>query len=142
MLKRQLIWREFYYHIYNTFPEKLEWDKDIDEVKLDKDAPDIVKACYNQLDTTGYLHNRGRMILAHYIMNHKKHYWKSCDKLYARRLVDYDPIVNSGNHLWILKQPKFKWLKPETQYKKFDSICPKKSGDTSQVELSYTKKYK
>ena len=143
MLKRQLIWREFYYHIYNTYPEKLEWDKDIDEVKLDKDAPDIVKACYNQLDTTGYLHNRGRMILAHYLMNHKKQYWKSCDKLYARRLVDYDPIVNSGNHLWILKQPKFKWLKPETQYKKFDSICPKKSGDnTPTTDLSYTKKYK
>lgn len=110
--------------MYIDFPELLEWDKNPEEVKLDEKAPDIVKACYQQLDKTGYLHNRGRMILANYLLHNKKKYWKSCDKLYARRLVDYDPFVNIGNWLWINKQPKFRWLKPEVQYNKWDKSCP------------------
>lgn len=123
-LKKQLIWREFYYHMYIDFPEQLEWDKNPPEVKLDKNAPDIVKACYNQLDKTGYLHNRGRMILANYLIHNKKQYWKSCDKMYARRLVDYDPLVNIGNWLTIDRLPKFKVMKPEVQFKKWDKGCP------------------
>lgn len=123
-LKRQLIWREYYYQMYIDFPEYLEWDKNPEEVKLDEKAPDIVKACFNQLDTTGFLHNRGRMILAHYLLHYKNKYWKACDKLYARRLVDYDPLVNIGNWLWIKKQPKFRWLKPEVQFNKWDRGCP------------------
>lgn len=122
-LKRQLIWREFYYQMYIDFPELLEWDKNPDEVKLDKKAPSIVKQCFDTLDKTGYLHNRGRMILANYLLHYKNKYWKSCDKMYARRLVDYDPIVNIGNWLWIKKQPKFKWLKPEIQDKKWNKNC-------------------
>ena len=123
-LQRQLIWREFYYHMYIDFPEYLEWEKNPEEAILDKQAPKIVKACFNQLDTTGFLHNRGRMILANYLVHNKKKYWKSCDKMYARRLVDYDPIVNIGNWLWIKKQPVFRWLKPEVQLKKWDKGCP------------------
>lgn len=122
-LRRQLIWREFYYQMYIDFPEYLEWDSNPEEVKLDEKAPDIVKACFNQLDTTGFLHNRGRMILANYLLHKEKKYWKACDKLYARRLVDYDPLVNIGNWLWIKKQPKFRWLKPEVQYEKWDREC-------------------
>ena len=140
-LKRQLIWREFYYHMYIDFPEQLEWDKNPPEVKLDKDAPDIVKACYNQLDKTGYLHNRGRMILAHYLVHYKKQYWKSCDKLYACRLVDYDPLVNIGNWLTINKLPKFKWIKPEVQLKKWDKPCPSIKEDKYTENGSYTYYY-
>ena len=136
LLKKQLLWREFYYHCYIDFPESLEWDKQLPEAKLDSTAPDIVKACYNQLNETGFLHNRGRMILAHYLVHYKKIYWKSCDKMYATRLVDYDPFVNIGNWNFIKKQPKFKWLKPEVQYKKWDKGCTDniKPGD-------YTKMY-
>ena len=64
------------------------------------------------------------MILANYLLHNKKIYWKSCDKLYAKRLVDYDPMVNIGNWLWILKQPSFRWLKPAVQYKLWDRQCP------------------
>ena len=110
--------------MYIYFPELLEWDKNPPEVILDKKAPEIVKACYNQLNSTGFLHNRGRMILANYLLHNKKKYWKACDKMYAQRLVDYDPLVNIGNWLWIKKQPNFKWLKPEVQYKKWDKGCP------------------
>jgi deoxyribodipyrimidine photo-lyase len=139
LLKRQLLWREFYYHYYIDFPESLEWDKKLPEAKLDSNAPDIVKACYNQLNETGFLHNRGRMILAHYLLHSQKIYWKSCDKMYATRLVDYDPIVNIGNWNFIKKQPKFKWLKPEVQYKKWDKGCP---YTTNNIEPGdYTKMY-
>ena len=139
LLKRQLLWREFYYHYYIDFPESLEWDKKAPEAKLDSKAPDIVKACYNQLNETGFLHNRGRMLLAHYLLHYKKIYWKSCDKMYATRLVDYDPFVNIGNWNFIKKQPKFKWLKPEVQYKKWDKGCP---YITTNIEPgSYTKMY-
>ena len=139
LLKRQLLWREFYYHYYIDFPENLEWDKKLPEAKLDTKAPDIVKACYNQLNETGYLHNRGRMILAHYLLHYKKIYWKSCDKMYATRLVDYDPFVNIGNWNFIKKQPKFKWLKPEVQYKKWDKSCPSSYDNIKPGD--YTKKY-
>jgi len=128
-LKRQLMWREFYYHMYIDFPEKLEWSKNPPEAKLDNKAPDIVKACYNQLNKTGYLHNRGRMILANYLIHNQKEYWKSCDKMYATRLVDYDPLVNIGNWLTINRLPKFKVMKPEVQYRKFDKGCLKDGKD-------------
>lgn len=123
-LKRQLIWREFYYHYYIAYPDELEWSKKQAEAKLSPSAPDIVKACFKQLDNSGWLHNRGRMILANYILHHQKDYWKAGDKMYAKRLVDYDPIINIGNWRWIDKQPKFKWLKPKTQYEKWDKGCP------------------
>lgn len=122
-LRRQLIWREFYYHMYIDFPELLEWDNHPPESKLSKNAPSIVKKCYKQLNETGFLHNRGRMILANYLL--ESTYWKSGDRMYARRLVDYDPLVNIGNWLWINKQPKFRRLKPERQIK-YDAPCEKK----------------
>lgn len=138
-LRRQLIWREFYYQMYIDFPEKLEWDNNPKEAKLDNNAPDVVKACFNQLDKTGFLHNRGRMILGNYLLHQKKKYWKSCDKMYASRLVDYDPLVNIGNWLWIKKQPKFRWLKMDVQYEKWDRGCKYMKNDIEKG--SYTKYY-
>jgi deoxyribodipyrimidine photo-lyase len=127
-LRRQLIWREFYYHYYIDYPEVLEWDKNPKEAQVDKKAPDIVKDCFKKLDETGFLHNRGRMILANYMLHNQKTYWKACDKMYAKRLVDYDPLVNIGNWLWIAKQPSFRWLKPRVQKEKWDKECPKISS--------------
>jgi len=123
ILHKQLIWREFYYHLYICYPEELEWDKPTKQIKV-KDiiekAPKIVQACIVQLITTGFLHNRGRMILATYLLHDKKYYWKDCDRFFANNLVDYDPFVNIGNWRWIEKQPPFKQIKPETQQKKWD----------------------
>jgi deoxyribodipyrimidine photo-lyase len=134
-LKRELIWREFYYHYYNAYPKELEWEKKSIEAKLKNNTPDVVKACFNELDKTGYLNNRGRMVLANYILKYQKDYWKNGDKMYAKRLVDYDPIVNIGNWKWIVKQPSFRTLKPETQYKRWDRTCDNKEKGT------YTSKY-
>jgi len=135
-LQKQLIWREFYYHMYFFFPKQLEWDKDPIEAKLSSKAPDIVKACFNQLKQEGYISNRSRMILANWLLHNQKVYWKNCDKMYAKLLVDYDPIVNIGNWKWILKQPKFRWLKPEVQAKRWDVNCLDKKEKNA-----YTQKY-
>jgi len=137
-LHRELIWREFYYHYYIAYPEELEWAKKTKEARLSPKAPDIVKACFKELDTVGYLHNRGRMILAHYILKYQKEYWKEGDRMYARRLVDYDPMVNIGNWRWIEKQPSFKTLKPETQFKRWDRACPTAKNKKDIEKGSYT----
>ncbi len=128
MLKNQLLWREFYYHMYNANPELLEWDTKVSNLPTNilttSITPDIVRESLQVLTSTGYLHNRRRMILATYLLHYKKIYWKRCDRFYAKFLVDYDPIVNAGNWLTIVGQPKFKWLKSETQQKKWDKSCP------------------
>ncbi len=125
-LRRQLMWREFYYHYYIAYPAELEWEKKtVSEAKLSAGAPDIVKACFQELDITGCLHNRGRMILANYLLHNQNEYWKIGDVTFARRLIDYDPFVNVGNWRWIDKQPRFRWLKPDVQYLRWDKDYPK-----------------
>ena len=148
-LARQLIWREFYAHYYAAFPSELEWDTrtpakiaaidaEVRALVLSDDTPDIVKACFNELDRTGFLHNRGRMILANYVLKYAGRYWKDGDVLFARRLVDYDPVQNIGNWRWIAKQPAFKTLKPETQHHKFDRAVP---GAAASERGAYTAKW-
>jgi deoxyribodipyrimidine photo-lyase len=122
-LKRGLIWREFYYHYYIAYPEELEWNKIPRNIVLQKKAYPVVKACFQQLNETGYLPNRGRLILGNYILKNQKEYWKNGDLLFAKRLVDYDPFVNIGNWRWIEKQPVFRSLKSKIQYKKWDQHC-------------------
>ena len=135
VLCRELIWREFYYHYYIAYPDELEWNNHKNTAILNTGAPLIVKACLNQLTITGYLHNRGRMILAHYLL--QKNYWKSGDKLFAVNLVDYDPIVNIGNWKWIAKQPNFKRLKPNVQQQKYDKPCPAEPKNNIQSYTDY-----
>ena len=136
-LRRQLMWREFYYHYYIAYPAELEWEKKVEETKLSDGAPDIVKACLQELDITGCLHNRGRMIVANYLLHNQGEYWKAGDVTFATRLIDYDPFVNIGNWRWIDKQPKFRWLKPDVQYQRWDKDYPK--SEEMKGKGSYTK---
>lgn len=125
-LKRQVIWREFYTHYFAAYPEELEWDRAVPKElpTLAPDAPELVKACYNELTTTGWLHNRGRMVLAGHLVHVRKYYWRQADVLFARYLVDYDPAQNAGGWKWIARQPEFKQLKPKVQQDKFDKPSP------------------
>lgn len=121
-LKRQLIWREFYYHYYARYPEKLEWHKSsrILPIRDFEKMPAVIKKYANILHTTGYINNRARLLLGYYLLHDKGKYWKTCDHFFAKRLIDYDPIVNAGNWLWIKKQPTFRRLKYAIQEKKYD----------------------
>jgi len=124
-LHDQLVWREFYYNICTFFPEMLnsqnsgtrtsinkdikpvsiKWAKDQKEKykiwKTGKTGIDIVDAGMNQLNKTGFMHNRARLLTANYAVKVLKIDWRICEKYFAKKLIDYDPIVNNGNWQWI-----------------------------------------
>lgn len=116
-LCNQFIWREFYYYIAYYYPEVLSksanFQKKYDNVKwvtsksLFKKWCDgetgypIVDACMKQLNKTGYMHNRGRLISANFLNRMLGMDWRLGEKYFATKLTDYDPIVNNGNWQWI-----------------------------------------
>lgn len=139
---RQLIWREFYYHLGYSFPHvigsalkeqynKIKWSKDkktFDAWKKGETGFPIVDACMKQLNETGYMHNRGRLITASFLVKNLLQDWQLGEKYFATKLVDYDPLVNNGNWQWVAgsgadSQPYFRIFNPWTQGEKFDKDC-------------------
>ena len=147
-LFRQLIWREFYAHILFVFPEVLtqySWSNNHGD-SLKKDAVfrawkegetgvPIVDACMRELNQTGYMHNRGRLIAASYLAKTMDVDWRLGERYFAQQLVDYDVASNNGNWRWIASaaelkvnettihldtQPPFRTFSPWLQAKKCD----------------------
>jgi deoxyribodipyrimidine photo-lyase len=151
-LFRQLIWREFYAHTLFVFPEVLtqySWQNDQGN-SLKKDAAfkawkegetgvPIVDACMRELNQTGYMHNRGRLIAASYLAKTMDVDWRLGERYFAQQLVDYDVASNNGNWRWIASaaelkvkdrshevtvhldtQPPFRTFSPWLQAKKCD----------------------
>ena len=82
----------------------------------------------NQLNSTGYMHNRCRMIVASFLTKDLHINWRWGEKKFAQELVDYDPCVNNGNWQWAAStgcdaQPYFRIFNPWLQQKKFDTEC-------------------
>jgi deoxyribodipyrimidine photo-lyase len=78
-----------------------------------------------QLNTTGFMHNRGRMIVANYLTRKLNIDWRLGERYFASKLVDYDPCSNNGGWQWASgtgadAQPLFRIFNPELQAKKFD----------------------
>jgi deoxyribodipyrimidine photo-lyase len=140
----QLFWREFYYYIANYFPQVLEgknYNKKYDKVKWNnnkkyfqswcegKTGYPVVDAGMRELNKTGYMHNRARLITANFLNRILGCDWRIGEKYYASRLTDYDPSVNNGNWQWIAStgvdpKPYFQRLfNPWLQSKKFDKDC-------------------
>ena len=61
----------------------------------------IIDACMRQLNTSGYMHNRGRLISSNFMNRILGLDWRLGEQYFANQLVDYDPIVNNGNWQWI-----------------------------------------
>lgn len=141
-LLRQLYWREFYYHLGYSFPhvigaalkedyDKIKWSDNKRTFKAwtkGETGFPIVDACMKQLNVTGYMHNRGRLIVASFLVKNLLHDWRKGEKYFATKLVDYDPLVNNGNWQWVAgtgadSQPYFRIFNPWTQGKKFDKEC-------------------
>ena len=116
ILISQLIWREFYFYIANYFPKVLQgenYNKKYDTIQWNKDNTlftkwcegktgyPIVDACMNELNITGYMHNRGRLISANFLNRMLGQDWRKGEKYFAQQLTDYDPSVNNGNWQWI-----------------------------------------
>jgi deoxyribodipyrimidine photo-lyase len=135
----ELIWREFFIQILfhfprvtdNNFREKydyLKWRNDLDEFKQwsrGETGYPIVDAGMRQLNQTGYMHNRVRMITAGFLTKHLLIDWKWGEAYFAEKLLDYELASNNGNWQWAAgtgcdAAPYFRIFNPETQQKKFD----------------------
>ncbi|MBI2774606.1 deoxyribodipyrimidine photo-lyase [Candidatus Dependentiae bacterium] len=141
-LLRQLYWRDFFTHVayYSPFVyghafhkkyDQLDWNtskKDFDAWCSGKTGFPIVDAGMRQLNATGYMHNRVRMIVASFLTKDLHINWLWGEKYFAQQLVDYDPAVNNGNWQWAAStgcdaQPYFRIFNPWLQQKKFDPEC-------------------
>ena len=135
----ELIWREFFMQILYNFPhvvnnsfkskyDKIEWRNNKEEFKKwceGKTGYPIVDAGMRQLNQTGYMHNRVRMIVAGFLCKHLLIDWRWGEKYFAKKLFDYELSSNNGNWQWAAgtgcdAAPYFRIFNPFTQQKKFD----------------------
>lgn len=135
----ELIWREFFmqilYHypkvVLQSFKEKydhVQWRNNEAEFVLwceGKTGYPIVDAGMRQLNETGYMHNRVRMVVASFLCKHLLIEWQWGEAYFAQKLNDYDLSANNGNWQWAAGSgcdaaPYFRIFNPELQTIKFD----------------------
>ena len=135
----ELIWREFFMQILNNFPhvkkgsfkkkyDKIVWRNNKEEFKMwceGKTGYPIVDAGMRQLNKTGYMHNRVRMITAGFLCKHLLIDWRWGENYFAQKLLDYEMSSNNGNWQWAAgtgcdAAPYFRIFNPFTQQTKFD----------------------
>jgi len=138
----ELHWREFFTYIMHHFPQvktepfrkkyaKIPWSRNMAHFgvwKSGKTGFPIVDAGMRQLNLTGFMHNRVRMIAASFLTKDLHIDWKLGERYFAEKLVDYDPAVNNGNWQWVAStgcdaQPWFRVFNPWLQQEKFDADC-------------------
>ena len=136
---RQLYWRDFYYQVGYHFPrvfgkslkskyDKIKWlgkKSYLEAWKKGETGFPVVDACMTQLNRTGYMHNRGRLIVASFLIKNLQIDWREGEKYFATQLLDYDPLVNNGNWQWVSgsgadSQQYIRIFNPWTQSVKFD----------------------
>jgi deoxyribodipyrimidine photo-lyase len=141
-LLRQLYWRDFFTHIAYHFPhvfgqpflkkfDRVEWDDNPNRFQAwceGRTGFPIVDAGMRELNATGFMHNRVRMIAASFLVKDLHIDWRRGERYFATRLIDYDPCVNNGNWQWAAStgcdaQPYFRIFNPWTQQRKFDPDC-------------------
>lgn len=135
----ELIWRDFYQMILYHFPhsainsfkpnyDKIKWRNDEKDFKNwceGKTGYPIVDAGMRELNQTGFMHNRVRMIAACFLTKHLLIDWRWGEKYFAEKLLDYDMASNVGGWQWAASSgcdavPYFRIFNPEIQTKKFD----------------------
>jgi len=141
-LIRQLYWRDFYTHIAFHFPhvfkrafkrryDAIQWNYDKTLFELwsqGKTGFPIVDAGIRELNVTGWMHNRVRMIVASFLAKDLHLDWRWGERYFASKLIDYDPAVNNGNWQWsastgVDAQPYFRIFNPWRQQEKYDANC-------------------
>lgn len=135
----ELIWREFFMQILWNFPHVVRepFRPEYKQVKWRNDRADferwcegktgypIVDAGMRELNETGFMHNRVRMIAASFLVKHLLIDWRWGEAYFARKLLDFDLASNNGNWQWVAgcgcdAAPYFRVFNPELQAKKFD----------------------
>ncbi len=136
----ELIWREFYQMIMWHFPEvgnhkafkpnyeNIKWRNNEEEFKLwckGVTGYPIVDAGMRELNATGFMHNRVRMIVASFLVKHLLIDWRWGEAYFAEKLLDYEFASNNGGWQWAAGSgcdaaPYFRIFNPYLQTKKFD----------------------
>ena len=138
-LIRELIWREFFAHVLYCYPEvvgksyqtkfrSLNWSQNkanIEKWKTGMTGFPLVDACMREMNTTGYMHNRGRMTTASFLIKTLLIDWRVGEQYFAQQLTDYDIASNNGNWQGISgtgvdMKPYFRDMNPWIQSYKFD----------------------
>jgi deoxyribodipyrimidine photo-lyase len=141
-LIRALYWRDFFSSIALFFPHvfkgafyekfnRIKWNYDRSAFKKwcrGETGFPIVDAGMKEMNETGVMHNRVRMITASFLIKDLLIDWRWGERYFAQNLVDYDPAVNNGNWQWSAStgcdaQPYFRIFNPWTQQRKFDPDC-------------------
>ncbi len=135
----QLIWRDFFHQILFHFPEvtrrsfrpdydRVRWRNNRAEFELWKKGETgipIVDAGMRELNETGFMHNRVRMITASFLCKHLLIDWRWGERYFASKLMDFDLASNNGNWQWVAgsgcdASPWFRVFNPWLQAQKFD----------------------
>ena len=135
----ELIWREFFMQILYHFPfvenssfkskyNNIEWrnnEKEFDLWCQGKTGYPLVDAGMRELNATGFMHNRVRMITANFLCKHLLIDWRWGEAYFAEKLLDYELASNNGNWQWAAgtgcdAAPYFRIFNPTIQLSKFD----------------------
>lgn len=138
----ELYWHDFFTQIAWHFPHvfegafrkhynKLAWNyqkSDFEKWCSGQTGFPIVDAGMRELNATGYMHNRVRMITASFLVKDLFIDWRWGEQYFAKKLLDYDPAVNNGNWQWAAStgcdaQPYFRIFNPWLQQQRFDPEC-------------------
>lgn len=146
-LIRQLYAKEFYANVAYHFPKVLgkmigkkndnmndtnvKWKydkKQFDKWMNGETGFPLVDAGMRQMNKTGFMHNRLRMITASFLIKDLHIDWRKGEQYFAKQLIDYDPASNNGGWQWVAgtgtdSTPYFRIFNPWTQIKRFDKEC-------------------
>jgi len=136
----ELIWRDFYMNILYHFPkvvsqsfksqyDRIEWRNNETEFEAwcnGKTGYPIVDAGMRELNATGFMHNRVRMIVASFLTKHLLIDWRWGEAYFAEKLLDFDLAANNGGWQWAAGSgcdaaPYFRVFNPTLQTQKFDN---------------------
>ncbi|GGZ50560.1 cryptochrome/photolyase family protein [Mesonia mobilis] len=135
----ELIWREFFMQILYHYPEtvtdafkkkydRIEWRNNKSEFKKWKEGKTgypLVDAGMRQLNESGFMHNRVRMVVGSFLCKHLLIDWRWGEAYFAEKLLDYEMSSNVGNWQWVAGSgvdavPYFRIFNPMSQKEKFD----------------------
>lgn len=138
-LLNELIWREFFMMILWHFPHTVTqaFKPRYDDIRWRYNEEDFLAWCegrtgypmvdagMRQLNETGWMHNRVRMVTASFLCKHLLIDWRRGEAYFAKKLLDYDLAQNVGNWQWVAGSgvdaaPYFRIFNPQTQLEKFD----------------------
>lgn len=135
----ELIWRDFYQMIIYHFPhsakdafkpiyDRIPWSKNekhFEAWKIGKTGYPLVDAGMRELNETGHMHNRVRMVVASFLTKHLLLDWRWGERYFAEKLLDFELASNSGGWQWAAGSgcdaaPYFRVFNPSSQLEKFD----------------------